>query len=125
MAGHWSLRGYGIWAIEDKSSGAFIGWCRPLASRRLARTAKSTGPRRRRARAGLGDRGGVARARSTPTQTLGWPTAISLIALANRPRSRSRERLGARLGARPIYRGFETGVFRHPARRPKSPPIVH
>lgn len=25
MAGHWMLRGYGYWAVEEKSSGAFVG----------------------------------------------------------------------------------------------------
>lgn len=25
MAGHWSLRGYGLWAIEERTSNAFIG----------------------------------------------------------------------------------------------------
>ena len=25
MIGHWSLRGYGLWAAEERSSGAFVG----------------------------------------------------------------------------------------------------
>jgi len=25
MVGHWSLRGYGLWAAEERSSGAFVG----------------------------------------------------------------------------------------------------
>jgi RimJ/RimL family protein N-acetyltransferase len=25
MVGHWSLRGYGNWAVEERSSGAFVG----------------------------------------------------------------------------------------------------
>lgn len=25
MAGHWSLRGYGLWAVEERTSNAFIG----------------------------------------------------------------------------------------------------
>ncbi|HEV2549802.1 MAG TPA: GNAT family N-acetyltransferase [Stellaceae bacterium] len=26
MLGHWALRGYGFFALEEKASGAFIGW---------------------------------------------------------------------------------------------------
>ena len=26
-AGHWMLRGYGIWALEEAASGAFLGQC--------------------------------------------------------------------------------------------------
>jgi RimJ/RimL family protein N-acetyltransferase len=25
MIGHWSLRGYGLWAVEERSSGVFVG----------------------------------------------------------------------------------------------------
>ncbi len=25
IVGHWSLRGYGFWAVEDKATGAFVG----------------------------------------------------------------------------------------------------
>ena len=28
-AGHWQLRGYGMWAIEEKASGQFVGYCGP------------------------------------------------------------------------------------------------
>src|SRR5215475_1690224 len=26
FAGHWSLRGYGFWALEEKSTGQFVGY---------------------------------------------------------------------------------------------------
>ncbi len=29
MAGHWVLRGYGFWAVEEKSSGALVGFVGP------------------------------------------------------------------------------------------------
>jgi RimJ/RimL family protein N-acetyltransferase len=25
--GHWDLRGYSMWALEDKASGRCVGWC--------------------------------------------------------------------------------------------------
>ncbi|MEO6877491.1 MAG: GNAT family N-acetyltransferase, partial [Gemmatimonadaceae bacterium] len=25
FAGHWELRGFGVWAVEERSTGAFIG----------------------------------------------------------------------------------------------------
>ena len=25
FAGHWTLRGFGVWAVEERASGAFIG----------------------------------------------------------------------------------------------------
>ena len=29
LVGHWALRGYGMFAIEEKASGAFAGWSGP------------------------------------------------------------------------------------------------
>ena len=27
MAGHWALRGYGLWAVEAKVDRRLVGWC--------------------------------------------------------------------------------------------------
>ncbi len=27
--GHWALRGYGMWALEEKGTGRCVGWCGP------------------------------------------------------------------------------------------------
>ena len=27
MVGHWRLRGYGMWALESRADGAFLGYC--------------------------------------------------------------------------------------------------
>jgi RimJ/RimL family protein N-acetyltransferase len=121
FAGHWSLRGYGVWAIEGKADGAFKGWSglwRPEGSPEpevnwgLAAAAQGRGLATEAA----------TRARLYAYETLGWTTAISLIALANRPSIRVAERLGARLERTLTYRGFETGVFRHPEARTKQTP---
>jgi hypothetical protein len=37
FAGHWVLRGYGIWAVEERETGTFPGTHRILGTARLAR----------------------------------------------------------------------------------------
>jgi RimJ/RimL family protein N-acetyltransferase len=27
LLGHWQLRGYGMWALEERTTGAFVGRC--------------------------------------------------------------------------------------------------
>lgn len=113
--GHWILRGYGFWSLEEKATGAYLGgvalwnpegW--PEAEIGWTVMPEAEGR-------GVAFEAAVALRRHA-YQTLGWSTVISLIDHAN---TRS-EALARRLGAR-----FEREVdvtdhgvvrlFRHPS----------
>jgi RimJ/RimL family protein N-acetyltransferase len=118
FVGHWVLRGYGLWALEGRTDGAFKGWAglwnpegwpEPEVGWGLVASARGQGIATEAA----------SRARLYAYETLGWTTAISLIVMANLPSIRVAERLGARLERTLNFRDFETGVFRHPDARKK------
>lgn len=101
-AGHWHLRGYGRWMIEDKHTGQTLGnvglwypegWPEPEIGWTLFDGAEGRGTAYETALA----------ARAYAYGTLGWTTAISLIDPAN---ARSRA-LAERLGCAP------DGMFTH------------
>ncbi|MCB1338559.1 MAG: GNAT family N-acetyltransferase [Maritimibacter sp.] len=103
MIGHWALRGYGFWALEEKRSGRYMGraglWCpdpwpEPEIGWTLMGHAEGQGFAHEAALA----------ARGYAYDELGWTTAISLIVAGN---VRS-ETLAARLGAR------RAGEYLHP-----------
>lgn len=104
MVGHWALRGYGFWALEDKDSGRYLGrvglWYPDGHPAReigwtLMDYAEGKGYAQEAAKV----------ARAYAYEALGWTTLISLIAVGN---TRS-EALAARLGA------TLDGEFIHPA----------
>jgi RimJ/RimL family protein N-acetyltransferase len=113
--GHWALRGFGFWAIEEKESGAFgghvglwhpEGWPEPEVGWALMGHAEGRGLAREAAFA----------ARHYAYQTLHWPTAISMID----PENIRSLRLAARMGCRhesdfPHVRLGMMQVWRHPA----------
>ena len=57
------------------------------------------------------------RARAYAYETLGWETAISLIALDNAPSVRVAQRLGAVFESVTRFRGLECAIYRHPSAR--------
>ena len=112
--GHWTLRGYGHWAIEEKASGRFVGysglwnpegWPEPEVIWSLTADAHGRGYATEAARAG---------ARVRLSRNLGWRTRVSFIAPENcavaaggaAPRRRSRARLQALT--------ITVGLYRHP-----------
>jgi RimJ/RimL family protein N-acetyltransferase len=114
LIGHWVLRGYGMWAVEEKSSGRLAGYCGPWnpegwAEREigwgLVKTFHGRGYATEAAR----------RARDFAYRELGWPTAVSYIAPENIPSQRVAERLGAMLERTGELRGHPVGIYRHPA----------
>lgn len=97
--GHWHLRGYGPWAIEEKATGAFCGlvslwypegWPAPEVG--WVVWAKFEGQ-------GIAYEAAV-RARAYAFVTLGWPQVASCIRDGNTRSIRLAERLGATLDRR-------------------------
>src|SRR5690606_35514779 len=94
-AGHWSLRGYGPFAVEEKATGIYCGrtgpyfpegWPEPELAWTLMDHAEGRGIAAEAARA----------ARLWAYRSLGWTTAVSVIARGNVRSAALAERLGAR-----------------------------
>ncbi len=92
--GHWSLRGYGRFGIEERASGATVGligpwnpegWPEPEIGWDLMNGFEGKGYATEAARAAL----------DYAFSVLGWTTAISLVAKENDSSRRVAERLGA------------------------------
>ena len=93
--GHWKLRGFGYWAVEEKSSGCFVGsvglwrsegWPELELGYWVTRDAHGKGYATEAARA----------ARRHAYNVLGAETLVSYIHPDNEPSKRVAERLGAR-----------------------------
>lgn len=113
LFGHWALRGYGNWAIEEKTTGRWVGysglwkpegWPEPEVMWGLAADCHGRGYATEAAR----------RARDFAYRELGWRTLISCIAPANEPSQRVAGRLGARRERDMELRGSQVGIYRHP-----------
>lgn len=118
FAGHWILRGYGLWALQLRETGAFVGYCglwfpqgwpEPEIGWGLVEAHHGRGYVTEAAR----------RARSYAYDSLGWTTVVSCIALENTASIRVAERLEARFERTIENRGWTVGVYRHPA------PAIH
>lgn len=114
LIGHWTLRGFGNWVLEEKASGAFVGY---------GGLWYPEGWRDRELMWGLlpafRGRGyateAAARARAYAYAELGWTTIVSYIAPNNLPSRAVAERLGARREGSIELRGAVADVWRHPA----------
>ena len=113
LLGHWALRGYGNWAIEEKATGRWIGysglwkpegWPEAELMWGLAADCHGRGYATEAAR----------RARDFAYRELGWKTLISCIAPANEPSQRVAGRLGACRERDMELRGAQVGIYRHP-----------
>jgi RimJ/RimL family protein N-acetyltransferase len=112
--GHWALRGFGNWVVEEKASGALAGY---------GGLWQPEGWRDRELMWGLlpafRGRGyateAAARARSYAFGELGWPTLVSYIAPENASSRSVAERLGAKLDGTIEMRGAVADVWRYPA----------
>jgi RimJ/RimL family protein N-acetyltransferase len=113
FAGHWSLRGYGFWALEEKGTGQFVGysglsfpegWPEPEVGWGLLKTAQGKGFA---TEASL-------RAREYGYSTIGFKTLISFIDLRNVASRAVAERMGAKYERTAMLFGSEAGIFRHP-----------
>jgi RimJ/RimL family protein N-acetyltransferase len=111
--GHWALRGYGSWVLEEKSGGRWLGYCglwnpfgwpEPEVMWGLSADAHGLGYATEAAR----------RARAFAYTELGWSTVISCISPHNSPSQRVAERLGATLEGTMELGGAPIGIYRHP-----------
>jgi len=92
--GHWPLRGYGRWALEEKNTGKFagiigpwypLGWPEPEIGWDLMNGFEGKGYATEAAMASL----------EYAYETLGWTTAISLVSPPNDSSRRVAQRMGA------------------------------
>jgi RimJ/RimL family protein N-acetyltransferase len=111
--GHWTLRGYGFWAVEEKRTNQFVGyaglwfpegWPEPEAGWGLLKAGQGKGFA---TEASL-------RAREYGFSTIGFKTLISFIDLRNIASRAVAERMGAHLEKTEMLFGSEAGIFRHP-----------
>jgi len=113
--GHWALRGYGFWAVEDKATGQFCGhvglwfpegWYEPEVGWVLM------GPAEGRC---IAHEAALA-ARRHAYDRLGWTTAVSMIDPSNHRSIRLAQRLGCRHEG--LFQHVRLGpmeIWRHPA----------
>jgi [ribosomal protein S5]-alanine N-acetyltransferase len=112
MIGHWVLRGYGLFSVEEKSTRQLVGrvgllnpegWPEPEVAWTIARPAWGKGYAGEAALAVLGWAAGPLR----------LPPPISLVDPANRRSARVAEKLGATVARRITFHGSEVDVWRH------------
>ena len=96
MMGHWVLRGYGAWAVEEKSSGDFCGivglWFPEEWPEREITWSVIESKQGR----GIAAEAAI-RSKSYAMETLGWPAVYSCISSENTSSIRLAEKLGAKL----------------------------
>ncbi len=110
--GQWHLRGFAMFAIEEKASGQFIGhagpnfpkgWPEPEIGWGLVKRFHGKGYALEAARASL----------RFAYEALGWNTAMSLIDPDNIPSRKLAERLGATYESTQTVTSFTADVYRH------------
>lgn len=111
--GHWTLRGYGRWSVDEKDTGKTVGmiglwnpegWPEPEIGWDLFEGSEGKGYATEAGRA----------ARNYAYDTLGWTTAISLVVEGNAGSAKVAERLGAKLDGTFEHQSFGTTlIYRH------------
>ncbi|MCR9135002.1 MAG: GNAT family N-acetyltransferase [Alphaproteobacteria bacterium] len=111
-SGHWTLRGYGPFALEEKQSGAFCGVIGPTCAEGWPEPEMSW-----LMMDGFEGRGYAHEAAQTCLRhvfnTLGWTTAISLILEGNERSMALAERLGASYERKHDLFGAPALIYRH------------
>ncbi len=114
LIGHWQLRGFGMWAIENRESERFVGICGPYCPEGWPE--REIGWTLTRDATGRGYATEAALvARDFAYRHLGWRTAISLIDPNNTPSRRLAERLGAVPEKEICFLDRAALVYRHPS----------
>ena len=114
LIGHWNLRGFGRWVVEERQSGAYcghVGCHQPHGwpDREIAWSVTSGAQGR-----GIAYQAAFA-ARAYAFETLRWATAISLVEPINGRSATLARRLGARPDGEWTHpEGVKLVVYRHP-----------
>lgn len=114
FVGHWALRGFGLFALTDKQSGLFAGYCGPYFPEGWPEPEIGWALAKPFQGRGLATEAALA-ARTFAYRTLRWTTAVSYIRPDNLPSQRVAERIGARPEKTIPFRGKDALVWRHPA----------
>lgn len=113
-SGHWVLRGFGPWAVQEKSTGAFVGvaglwfpegWSEPEITWALVPGQHGKGYATEAAKRSL----------QAAYEHFGWTTAISVVATDNPASMAVAERLGAQRECSIPFRHGLAHVYRHVA----------
>ncbi len=111
-SGHWPLRGYGPWALEDKGSGQFVGlsglwfpegWVEPEITWALVPRAHGKGYATEAA----------LRALQAAYEDFGWTTAVSVVSVDNLASQAVALRLGATMEREVECRFGPALLYRH------------
>lgn len=111
-SGHWALRGYGPWALQDKASGKFVGlsglwypegWLEPEITWALVPGQHGKGYATE----------GALRALQAAYEDFGWTTAVSVVSVHNLASQAVARRLGATLEREVSYRYGAAHLYRH------------
>lgn len=115
LVGHWALRGYGMWSLEERTTGGFLGmvglyypedWLAPEVGWWIVDPGAEG--------KGFAAEAAVA-ARRHAFDIVGWPEVFSVIAPENARSIRLAERLGATLDRTVTApNGRPALIFRHP-----------
>jgi RimJ/RimL family protein N-acetyltransferase len=114
ILGHWALRGYGLWALEERATGTFLGWAgviRPEGwpahevAYSLARPCWGRGFARE----------GAAESLRYAREVLGQTEVVSIIRPANLASARVATSLGAVRAETIQFFGAPSDVYRYPA----------
>jgi RimJ/RimL family protein N-acetyltransferase len=111
-AGHWSLRGYGRWALEVKATGRFVGYSGGFAPDGWPEPEINWGLGRAHFGRGFSTEAAT-RARAYAYDVLGFMKIASCIDLENKPSIAVAKRLGAKFDREIIFFDRPGGVFRH------------
>ena len=110
--GHWVLRGFGLWALEEKATGAAIGYCGLWRPEEFPETELGWGLRRRWQSRGLAREAALC-ARDFAFGSLGLTGLVSYVAPDNLASRRLAERLGATCREEIEIGGRRACVYRH------------
>lgn len=112
FSGQWNILGYGVWGMEDKSTGKFTGICGPWFPKGWPEREISWALMPGHLGKGYATEG-ASRALQFVYQELGWATAISLIDRPNAASLKLAERLGAVFESDYSELGFDGIIYRH------------
>lgn len=114
LAGHWALKGFGIWAVQERASGAFIGCTGLWEPAGWPETELGYWLVREKQGQGLAKEAALA-ARSHAYSSMGRRTLVSYIDPDNKPSRRLAESLGATCETIIDLAGLgDHCVYRHP-----------